>query len=267
MRDAGLPRRAREGVRPASSRRQHDGRAGQQRRTDEVEPGAEHPVPRAELHERRRLLERRGEAGRRVHDAPRRARRARGEQDERGGVVRAAGDGRRRRRDDRGEAVHRCPATRDVAQRAGASVARSGSRTPRRAATDRRTRDPASVATPPSVTTARTPAARHWAASSAGARPGSSTTTTMPARSAPSSQPMPSASWRTPKATGSPASSPARGNAPAYARTRARKCRSIQHDAPARHRGSPARRDRTGAATRSSSVLERHHPARTTSEP
>ena len=124
----------------------------------------------------------------------------------------------------------------------------------------------ASVATPPSVTTARTPAARHWAASSAGATPGSSTTTTIPARSAPSSHAMPSASWRTPKATGSPASRPACANAPAYARTRAAERPAGGDDAPAgiqdRGRGGIG-----GCRDPIEEVLERHQPARTTSEP
>ena len=95
-----------------------------------------------------------------------------------------------------------------------------GSAIPRRAAALRRTADPAIADTPPSITTAVTPAIRQRATSDAGASPGSSTTTPMPARSAASSHAIPSASWRTAKATASPAANPARAHAPAYARTR-----------------------------------------------
>ena len=180
VRDAGLPRRARKGVRPAATRRQHDGRAGQQRRPDEVQAGAEHAIAGPELDERRGLLERRGEAARRVDDAPRRAGRARGEQDERRGVAGRAGGGRRHRRGGRGAADGRGRATRDVAQRAGASVARSGSRSaaPRR---DRPQDARSGERRHAAVHHHRPNAGRAaWAASSAGATPGSSTTTTIP---------------------------------------------------------------------------------------
>ena len=173
----GLAGRAGERAHPAATGRQHDRRAREQRRPHEVKPRAEHAVAGPEVDERRRPAQRGREPGRGVDDAPRRARGPRGEQDERRGVARGAADARRHRRAGRGAACRRADdARRRPARRRERRRVREPNAPPRR--DGRRTRDPAIVATPPSITTARRrPAVRQRAAKDAGARPGSSTTT------------------------------------------------------------------------------------------